>query len=320
VENPPFIFLSRTIIIKNLLIAALAILSFAACKKTKLDEPLPPVVSVPERLEITPTTSSILTGQTAQFNIKFYNNLGVLAPTPTSLVWSSSSPMVASVSQTGLASGLTLGQTTIKAIYNSISITAALTVVVNNNVLSTITVNPNAVQEILLNGTTNLNAVGTNLAGGTVTGLTFNWASDATSVIVNSSGMATGMAYGSANITASANGITSAPTMIQVIRQGNFAGQNSMGTAKLKIENAVLKLQTTSNFSVANAPDLRMYLTNTPSTTSGAVQIAPLSTAGQTSGARSWNVPAGVTITQYRYALVWCAQFGGVYGVADFGL
>jgi hypothetical protein len=128
------------------------------------------------------------------------------------------------------------------------------------------------------------------------------------------------MAYGSANITASANGIQSAPTMVQVIRQGNFAGQNSMGMAKLKIENGTLKLQTSSNFSVANAPDLRIYLTNTPTVIAGAVQIAPLSTAGQTSGMRSWNVPTNVTITQYRYAMVWCAQFGGVYGVVDFGL
>lgn len=306
--------------IKKISLAILVILSFTACKKKSIDEPLPAVVTVPERLEITPTTNSILTGQTAQFTLKFYNNLGVLAPTPSTIVWSSSSATIASVSQTGLASGLTVGQTTIKAMYNSISITAALTVVVNNNILSTITVNPNAVQEILLNGTTALSAVGTNLAGGTVTGLTFNWVSDATSVIVNSSGMATGMAYGSANITASANGIISAPTMIQVIKQGNFTGQNSMGMAKLKIENGILKLQTTSNFSVASAPDLRIYLNNSPSNITGAVQIAPLSTAGQTSGIRSWNVPVGVTITQYRYAVVWCAQFGGVYGVVDFGL
>jgi Bacterial Ig-like domain (group 2)/Electron transfer DM13 len=306
---------------KKLLFVAMLAGSFAACKKAGEDVPVPPVVTVPERLEITPTTSSILTGQTAQFTLKFYNNLGVLAATPSGIVWSSSNTAIATVNNTGLASAIAVGQTNIKAMYNTISATAAVTVVANSNVLSTITITPATTQEVLLNGTINLSAQGTNLAGGVITGLTFNWMSDAaTSVQVSSAGMATGLAYGSANVTATANGIQSAPTMVQVIRQGNFVGQNSMGMAKLKIENGTLKLQTSSTFSVASAPDLRIYLTNTPTIIAGAVQIAPLSTAGQTMGARSWNVPAGVTITQYRYALVWCAQFGGVYGVADFGL
>jgi uncharacterized protein YjdB len=307
--------------IKKILFGAMLASTFLACKKAGEDIPVPPVVTVPERLEITPTASSILTGQTAQFTIKYYNNVGVLASTPTGIVWSSSNMSVATVSQVGLATAVAVGQTNIKAMYNAISATVAVTVVVNNNVLSTVTITPTITQEVLLNGTVNLSAVGTNLAGSIISGLTFNWMSDAaTSVQVNSAGMATGMAYGSANITATANGIQSAPTMVQVIRQGNFAGQNSAGMAKLKIENGNLKLQTSSTFSVASAPDLRIYLTNTPTIIAGALQIAPLSTAGQTMGARSWNVPAGVTITQYRYALVWCAQFGGVYGVADFGL
>lgn len=306
--------------IKQISLAILLTTSLFACKKAE-NVPPPAVVTVAERLEITPTTSSILTGQTAQFTLKFYNNLGVSTTVPATVVWSSDNLTVATVSQTGLASGVTVGQANIKATYNGISVTAALTVVLNSNVLSTITIAPATTQEILLNGTTNLTAVGTNLAGGTISGLSFTWASSAsTSVQVNNAGMATGMAYGSANITATANGITSAPIMVQVIRQGNFTIQGSTGSAKLKIENGVLKLQTSSNFSVASAPDLRIYLNNNSSNVTGAVQIAPLSTAGQTSGMRSWNVPAGVSITQYRYAVVWCAQFGGVYGVVDFGL
>jgi hypothetical protein len=306
---------------KKLLFAMLLASTFAACKKASEDVPVPALVTVPERLEITPTTSSILTGQTAQFTIKYYNNAGVLAATPPGIVWSSSNTAIASVNNTGLASAVAVGQANIKAMYNTISATAVVTVVTNSNVLSTVTITPSTTQEILLNGTVNLSAVGTNLSGGVISGLTFNWMSDAaTSVQVNSMGMATGLAYGSANITATANGIQSALTMVQVIRQGNFVGSNSMGVAKLKIENGTLKLQTGSTFSVANAPDLRIYLNNSPSNVTGAVQIAPLSSAGQTSGAISWNVPAGVSITQFRYAVVWCAQFGGVYGVVDFGL
>jgi uncharacterized protein YjdB len=306
---------------KEILYAIILLSTFASCKKAGEDVPLAPIVTVPERLEITPTTSSILTGQTAQFTLKYYNSLGIFATTPAGIVWSTDKPNIATVSSTGLATAIAVGQANIKASYNNIAAMATITVVVNNNVLSTVMITPSTTQEILLNGTVNLTAVGTNLTGGVINGLSFNWMSDATTnVQVNAAGMATGLAYGSANITANTNGIQSAPTMVQVIRQGNFAGQNSMGMAKLKIENGSLKLQTSSNFSVANAPDLRIYLTNTPTTITGAVQIAPLSTAGQTSGMRTWNVPTNITITQYRYALVWCAQFGGVYGVADFGL
>ncbi len=308
--------------IKKILFAALLASTFAACKKAGEDVPAPPVVTVAERLEITPTTSSILIGQTVQFTLKYYNNLGVLAPTPAGVVWSSSNTAIATVNQSGLATAVAVGQANIKAMFNTISATAAVTVVANSNVLSTVTITPSTTQEILLNGTVNLSAVGTNLSGGVITGLTFNWMSDAaTSVQVNSSGMATGLAYGSANITATANGIPSTPTMVQVIRQGNFVGQGSMGMAKLKIENGTLKLQTSSNFQVSTAtPDLRIYLTNNAGNINGAVQIAPLTSSGQTSGTRSWNVPATVAITQYRYALVWCVAAGGAYGVADFGL
>jgi Bacterial Ig-like domain (group 2)/Electron transfer DM13 len=307
---------------KKVLLAIILASSFAACKKAGEDVPVPPVVTVPERLEITPTTSSILTGQTTQFTLKFYNNLGVLAALPTGIVWSSDNMAIATVSQTGLATAVAVGQANIKATYNTISATAAITVAVNNTVLSTVTITPSTTQEILLNGTVNLSAIGTNLAGGVITGLTYNWMSNASaSVQVNSAGMATGLAYGSANITATSNGIQSAPIMVQVIRQGNFTSMNSNGTAKLKIENGTLKLTTSANFYVNPAPpDLRIYLSTSASSIAGAIQIAPLSTAAQTSGARDWNVPSTVSITQYRYAVVWCAQFGGVYGVADFGL
>lgn len=296
---------------------------FSSCSKkaSDADIALPSVVTVAERLEITATTNSILTGQTSQFTLKFYNNVGALATVPAGIVWSSSNMAVATVSQTGLATSIAVGQTNVKATYNNISATAVLTVVANNNALANITITPSATQEILLNGTVNFSAEGTNLTGGVISGLSFNWSSDAASnVQMTNGGMATGLAYGTANIIASTNGIQSMPTMVQVIRQGNFVGQNSAGMAKLKIENGTLKLQTSSTFSVANAPDLRIYLTNTPTNINNAIQIAPLSTAGQTSGMRSWNVPSNVTITQYRYALVWCAQFGGIYGVADFGL
>jgi hypothetical protein len=309
---------------KKILFAFMLTSSIVACKKKGEVVPDAIVVTVPELLDINPTTSSKLVGETAQFTLKYYNNLGVLAPTPTSgITWMSSNTNAATISQQGLATAIAPGQTFIKATYNGITSTSAiLTVVANTNVLANVNITPNTTQEILLNGTLNMSANGTNLAGGSLSGLTFTWASDAANLVsVSNTGVVTGSAYGSANIRATSGGIQSAPTMVQVIRQGNFTGMNSVGTAKLKFESGVLKLTTSTNFGFNTAPpDLRIYLTNSLTSVANAVQIGALSTAGITGGARTWNIPANVNITQYRYALIWCAQFTGNYGAADFGL
>ena len=297
------------------LLLATAIIS---CKK---NVPLPEEVLVPERLEMSPASTSVLIGSTTNFTLKFYNNKGVLSNLPATTTWSSDNTAVATITQQGVASGVANGTTNIKASYNNISATAILTVVANNTQLASIMLMPSNTVELLLNANDQITAVGKNNAGTVIPGLSFQWLSNASNMVqVSSTGMITGAAYGTTNITASAMGVQSAPVMVQVIRKGNFAGSNSMGAAKLKIENGVLKLQTTTNFSVANAPDLRIYLGPNATNVNGAVQIAPLSTAGQTSGERTWTVPNGVSISQYRYAIVWCAQFGGTYGVADLGL
>jgi hypothetical protein len=292
-----------------------------ACKKAAVVAP-PDEVLVTERLVISPASSSILVGETAQFSLKFFNNRGVESAIPAGTVWSSSSDAVVTMNQQGLAAAVAEGSATIKATYNTISATVPITVVANNTQLATIMIMPATIQEILLNQTTALTATAKNNAGGIIPGITFSWFSDAATVAaVSNMGVATGIAYGTTNITASSAGVTSSPLMLQVIRRGNFTGMSSTGMAKLKIENGNLILQTTADFSVQTGPpDLRIYLSNNANNITGATQIAELSTAGQTSGMHTWNVPATVSITQYRYAVVWCAQFGGTYGTADLGL
>jgi hypothetical protein len=307
---------------KKLFFALFAIGSLVACKKDGEDVPPPAPVVLAERLELTPSTNSLLVGQTAQLTAKFFNNQGNQANLPATAVYSSDNAAVATVSSTGLVTAVAVGQTNAKITYNSITATVSVTVVANNNVLATVVITPGTAQEMLVGGTANLTAMGQTITGTNVPGLTFTWASNSTAnATVSANGMVTAVAAGNSNVTATANGITSAPTMIQVIRQGSFSGQGSTGTAKLRIDAGVLKLITSNNFGVSSgAPDLRIYLSNSPSSITGALQVAPLSTAGATSGMRTWNLPANVTITQYRYAIVWCVAFGGAYGVADFGI
>jgi hypothetical protein len=301
---------------KNLLTLLAAFVMLASCSKKTEDTP---VATVPERLEITPVSSSMNIGETAQFTLKFYNNTGQLASTPTTIIWSSTNNAIATVNQQGLATGASAGQTEIKANYNNIAASALLTVVSNSTQLATVMIMPSATQEVGLNETVALAAVGKNNTGSTISGLSFTWQSDNISFAdVNSAGTLTGKAFGSANIKATSSGIQSPPVMVQVIRKGTFAGMASTGIAKLKIENNVLILQTTPAFSVSTSPpDLRIYLGNNSTNITGALEVATLS---QRSGAQSWNIAAPTTITQYRYVIVWCKQFTGTYGVADLGL
>jgi hypothetical protein len=304
-------------IVKLLLSLFLFFIIAESCSKKTVDPP-PVVTLVPERLEMTPLTSSISIGGTVQYALKFFNNTGVEAAVPTGIVWSVLNTAIATTNQQGLVTGNSAGQTEVTAKYNAAIIKTLITVVANNTQLATINITPATTQEIKLISNLNLIAEGKNNVGGIISGLTFAWQTDSpTFTQISNTGLLTPTGYGTANITASSLGITSAPLMVQVIRNSPFVGSGSTGMAKLKIENSQLKLQTTSDFSVSTgAPDLRIYLGNNSNNVTGAVQVGVLS---QRSGAQSWNVASPTTIIQYRYVIVWCAQFGGTYGVADLG-
>jgi hypothetical protein len=288
---------------------------FSSCSK-KSDDPA--AASVPVRIEISPAVQSTAVGTTATFQLRYFNDMGVQAPIPGNVNWSSSNTGIATINGQGQATGIAAGQSTITASLNNLTTSATLNVVAGTNQLASVVVMPSDFAELSLSDTTTLKAEGRTLGGVVIPGLTFSWTSANTALVtVSSSGLATGRAYGTANVTASASGIQSTPVMVQVIRKGNFSGSGSTGTAKLKIENGSLKLQTSADFRVSGgAPDLRIYLTNNSNNVNSALEVASLN---QRSGAQSWNLPGSVTITQYRYVLVWCKQFGGSYGVADLG-
>jgi Electron transfer DM13/Bacterial Ig-like domain (group 2) len=302
--------------LKKMMLYSCAVLTIAACKKKSPD--VAPV-TVPEVLLINEASGSIMAGATFSFTLKYFNNTGATATPPASTVWSSSNNAIATINQQGIATGIAQGQVTIKASYNNISATALLTVVATSTQLATITITPTDIQELKLNETATLTAVGKTSTGANISGLVFSWVSDSTAYVdINSTGLVTAKTYGTATVVASAMGIKSAPVMVQVLRKNVFTTMASAGTGKLKFENGILKLQTSADFSVQTGPpDLRIYLGNTADNITGAVEIASLNIR---SGAQTWAVPAGVTITQYRYVIVWCKQFGGVYGVADMGL
>ena len=286
-----------------------------ACAKNSPDAP---VATVPERLEIAPAAASVKTGESTNFTLKYFNTMGNEAPVPSGVTWSSSATAIATVNASGQALGITAGQADITAKVNAASAKALLTVVTNDNDIATITIEP-ALQELVVDETATLTAVARNINNQVITGKTFKWQGSNASLVelTSATGAVKGKAWGTAEVTASVDGKMSAPIMVQVIRRGTFSGAGSAGIAKLKIVNNVLQIETNAAFSVSTSPpDLRIYLSPNSGNANGALEIGTLTNR---TGAQTWNIPAGVSMGQYRYALVWCKRLGGVYGVADLG-
>lgn len=173
-------------------------------------------VASPKQISLAMTPSTIqLAGQTSTQLRATGTFIDGSTQDFTSLVnWSSSAPNVATIGyQTGTVSGLSAGQSTITATLGPISATGQLTV--TNASLRSVTISPAnptiasatsqqlAATETFSDGTTQ------NLLGG-------NWISSAPGVaVVNASGVVTGIAPGTASISAELNG-TSGTTTVTV--------------------------------------------------------------------------------------------------------
>jgi len=291
-------------------IALGSLLLLAACQP-KSEDVAP--AEIPERLSLLPEARGLMLEDTAHFQVQFFDRLGNQLPTPQGLLWRVEDPAVAQISQEGIVKALATGQTRIKAEYMNAEATALLTVVSSLSEVATVEVSP-AVREFDLNEEVLLQATARNVLGEVLLKENVSWESAAPDIVsINQEGTATALAYGSTSVKARIEGILSSPAAMQVVRRGQFRN-GSVGTATLKIENGILRLQTSSNFvSSSGAPDLRIYLGNEGSNVNGALELATLH---QRTGGQTWNVPASVNITQYRYVLIWCKQFGGLYGVA----
>lgn len=67
------------------------------------------------------------------------------------------------------------------------------------------------------------------------------------------------------------------------------------------------------NFKTINGPDLRVYL----STDLKATEFIDLGKLKATEGNVNYTIPPGTDLARYRYALVWCEDFGVLFNSAD---
>lgn len=130
------------------------------------------------------------------------------------VTWTSSATAVAAINNAGLATGLASGATTLKATVDGISGTATLTVTPAAASLSSITVTP-ATASLAAGASQQFTATG-NYSDGSTANLTSSvtWTSSDPSVAtINAAGLASGVAAGSATITAALNGVTGAASL-----------------------------------------------------------------------------------------------------------
>ena len=164
---------------------------------------------------ITHSTVPILTmHSTMQLDATGNYSSGLTPDLTNDVIWASSNPGVATC-KTGMVTGLADGTTDITATLNGVT-SQSLTITVIS--LSSIVVVPAVPVTIAVGATQQYTVTGINWDGSAADiSSQVTWASDTpATATVSSSGLATALAVGTANITASMSGITSRPITLNV--------------------------------------------------------------------------------------------------------
>jgi Domain of unknown function (DUF1929)/Invasin, domain 3/Bacterial Ig-like domain (group 2) len=161
-----------------------------------------PVVTV----DVSPTSAIVAVGGTVQLSASPKDAGGEPLPGRT-ITWATDAPGVASVSATGLVTGVAAGgPATITATSEGKSGTASVTVTSTAEPVASVEVLP-ASASVVVGGTVELTATPKDVAGQPLTGRTITWGTDAPLVAtVSLTGLVTGLAPGSATITATSEG------------------------------------------------------------------------------------------------------------------
>jgi uncharacterized protein YjdB len=154
---------------------------------------------------VSPPTASVPATTTSGLNAVVKDVNGTVV-TDRPVTWSSSNTTVATVSSTGLVTGVTIGTATITATSETKSGTA--TVTVTPAPVSTVTVSP-PTPTVVIGTTTTLAATTKDALGAVLTGRSVTWSSANNAIAtVNSNGVVTGVALGTVTITATSEGKT----------------------------------------------------------------------------------------------------------------
>ena len=162
-------------------------------------------------IQLSPDTGSIAAGATQQYTVNGIFTDGTIQPLTETLSWSSSSAS-ADVDASGLATGRSPGQVIIAVNYGSLS--ASTTLNVTDAELASVAILP-ATAAVGINGTVQYAAMGifTDNSTQDLTAQATWSSSDASVVLIDSSGLATGLQNGTATINATVQGSSGSTTL-----------------------------------------------------------------------------------------------------------
>lgn len=271
------------------------------------------------KLSITPKSVSLTLGQTTRLDAVYVDEKNV--ERPELVQWKSNLPAIADIATDGVVTAKAIGQVWIVARVGS---------ALADSTLVTVVTDPNAVAKVEITAPNNTIAVGANLQfaanvqnmnNQAIQGKTVVWQSSNSAVLsINSNGFATAVALGTAQVTATVDGIKSVPFVVTVSasstsRSGTFRGNasyNAMGDVTFEVG----KLSFGSNFRTSNGPGLRVYLAkNAPGVLTSSNSVA-LGNLKMTSGAQTYDVPTNVSLTDFDFVVVYCQPFNVAFGFA----
>ncbi|MBK8248089.1 MAG: Ig-like domain-containing protein [Gemmatimonadetes bacterium] len=251
------------------------------------------------RVDVSPGTLTLAVGGTGQLSALAISTTGAALP-GRAVTWSSSDAAVASVSSTGLVTGLAAGTSTIVAL--SEGRTGSATVTVTSLPVATVRVVPASVT-LGAGSTTPLQVVALGPAGETLAGRTASWASSNTAIAtVTPAGVVTGVAAGATTVRATVEGVSGdatvtvqSPTATSVARVVltpaalQLVIGSSAGLAATAQDSAGVTLQGKSFTYTSSAPSV--------ATVSGAGLVTALATGTAVITAASEGKQASATVT-----------------------
>jgi hypothetical protein len=262
----------------------------------------------------------LMTGEKQLVTVEYFNQYGVKEE-PT-LTWTVAVPSIASVTANEITA-LSAGTTFISAFVGKVNVSINLTVVANSNAVASVMVAAPSTTSLQLGQTIQLSALPKDISNNTLSGKTIVWFTENASIVsVSSTGLATAVANGTAEVHAKVDGVKSNSIKFNVgatagVRTGTFVsagGYSSVGTVTMEEVGSKVIVKLSSNFQASVALGTFIYLAN--STTGGTVKTAGLELGQWSSGAATFDVP-GVTLNQYKYVVVLCKPAGVTFGFAE---
>jgi hypothetical protein len=221
-------------------------------------------------IAVTPSSSGMAIGTTKQFTATGTFSDSSTQDITASVLWSSSSPAVATINNQGLASSVAAGTTTITATVGSVSGSTGLTVSVVKLVSIAISpASPRIQQHTLIK----LTAIGTFSDSSTTSNLSgLSWKSSKPQIAsIRSSGVANGKKLGTATITASASGISG--TTVLTVSNGTLSSIAITPAAPSVALGSPQQFTATGTFSDATTQDVTLN-THWSSSSSSVATIA----------------------------------------------